>query len=1109
MKTRPIPVHAAILLAAVLSPLLGAGGSGAAPAAPPPATAPVASVLVGLDGPSVVAELQAAGQPVAPGRRVRTADGEDLDVGGRGAAARDAIRAAEARVRARQAPVVDAARRLGATVVSRYTTAANGLLVHATADQVAALRSVPGVAFVEPAPIVRPNLRLSVPHVGAARLAADLGYDGTGSFVAIVDTGVDYTHKLLGGPGTVAAWQAASQPGATEVITDTFQGQPLFPTAKVVGGYDFVGPRYNPPHVCTPAQHAAGQCTNIPEPDDDPLDGAGHGTHVAGIVAGSGMPDIGDGMAPGARLVGLKLYGTGGADEAADVLVDAIEWCARVNLGIETRGVVPPRVDAVNISLGENWAQGSRLFDAAVAAATDAGVVVVASAGNAGNVPFIVGAPSASPRLVSVASSLPPTEVLEVTFRWEGGETVQPAVESSIARPLAEAGRIEDDLAWFGRGCNGDVPVQEVNEKVALVARGDCVFGEKLLNAQAAGAIAVVMYTNNQPKNAMGGGAEGITIPAVMIDNAPGLDLTQRLEGGQAVRVVIDAAGKRLDATNADGISGFSSRGPSKNGALKPDITAPGSNIMSAAMGSGDRGVSLGGTSMASPHVAGAAALVHHRNRAEGLDLSALDVAALLMNYARPVVFDTAGARPMVPVVRQGAGVIDLWRSGTADLVVRAGDIASLNLGPLYAVGPLRVERRLAARNVGDAPLTVRVAARFAYDEDAGAGLAVETPPEPVAVPPGTTVEIPLTFTVDPAALRPWALRPGATADGGAVQRLEIDGYVTLTPVDAAGEPVPEGPVASVPFYALPRAASELAAGYLPPALADRVNTLTWRNRSAHAGQVELFAAPLVAAPGGLARAAARGAADGLQAPAGAPEDPDEPDVARELDIRAVGARFEPPAAEGQPGRLTFGLVRHAPAAIPMVTSYAVYLDLDGDGRADHRVREAAAGSTMRTAFAAWDADAGAIRGTEAFTGTTHATDVHTRVTLLGVPLAAVGMTEPRAFGFWVVNTGLNEDWLFTPNVDVAPDGAGTPDGPRYGFDPTRLARVPLARSVPVPGGGEAVIGLNVGPGEDDAAWLALYPDDPGDTAQMQWIVPGDRSSTGWRLHFPDVRWDP
>lgn len=809
-------------------------------------------MLVGLDGPSVVADLAAAGRLPATGRRAWTTGDADVhaDVGA-ARAGRDAVRAAEARVRARQAPVVAAARRLGATVVSRYTTAANGLLVHATADQVAALRAVPGVAFVEPAPIVRPDLSLSVPHVGAARLAAELGFDGTGTVVAVIDTGVDYTHKLLGGPGTVAAWQAASRPGATEVITDTFEGQRLFPTAKVIGGYDFVGPRYNPPHICTAAQHAAGQCTNIPEPDDDPLDGGGHGTHVSGIVAGSGVPKIGAGMAPGAKLVGLKLYGTGGGDEAADVLVDAIEWCARVNLGIETRGVVPPKVDAVNISLGENWAQGSRLFDAAVAAATDAGVVVVASAGNAGNVPFIVGAPSASPKLVSVASSLPPTEVLEVTFRWDGGESVQPAVESSIGKPLAEAGRMEADLAWFGRGCNGDVPVQEVNEKAALVARGDCVFSEKLLNAQAAGAIAVVMFTNNQPKNGMGGGADGITIPAVMIDNAPGLDLATRLESGQAVRVIIDPSGKRIDTASADGISGFSSRGPSKNGALKPDITAPGSNIMSAAMGSGDGGVALGGTSMASPHVAGAAALIQHRNHAEGLGLGALDVAALLMNYARPVVFDTAGARPMVPVVRQGAGVIDLWRSGTAHLVVRAGDIASLNLGPVFADKPLRIEQTLKARNVGPTPLTVRVDARFAYDEDAAAGMAVETPPEPVTVAKNALVEIPVVFTIDPAALRPWTLRPGATADGGAVQRLEIDGYVTLTPVDATGAPVAGAPVASVPFYAFPRRASALAADRLPAALADRANTLTWRNASAYDGQVELFAAPVADAPAG------------------------------------------------------------------------------------------------------------------------------------------------------------------------------------------------------------------------------------------------------------------
>ncbi|MFN2114836.1 MAG: S8 family serine peptidase, partial [Anaerolineae bacterium] len=592
------------------------------------------------------------------------------------------VAALDSAVARRQEAVIDAAASLGATVVSRYTTGANGLLVHATADQLAALSRVPGVARIEPAPLLRPDLGYSAPHVGAPQVAQALGYDGEGTVIAVIDTGIDYTHAHLGGPGTPDAWVAASAEGASEVITDTFEGELLFPTAKVIGGWDFVGRHYDPPHICTPDREAAGECTSVPHPDPDPIDGGSHGTHVSGIAAGNAVADLSDGVAPGARLVGLKVYGHGGADEAADMVVDAIEWCTRVNLGLEDRGVTPPRVDAINISLGESYAQGSRLFDDAVEAATGTGIVVVSSAGNSGDYSLIVGAPSASPLILSVANSLPPAPGLQITLLHDGQSEVHFATESSIAQPLTESGPITETLAWFGGACDGDEVFQDPTGQIALVRRGVCVFSEKLLNAQSAGAIAVLMFTDDRPRTAMAGDGTGITIPAVMIDHDPGEALAELVGGGAVVTAVLDAGRVGLDTTLADSIAGSSSRGPSKNGALKPDITAPGSGILSALRGTGTGGAAWSGTSMSGPHVAGGAALMHNRNRAEGLGLDGADLAALLMNYARPAAFTgTADSKTLVPVARQGAGVMDLRRAAVGPLLVRAGDIASLNVG--------------------------------------------------------------------------------------------------------------------------------------------------------------------------------------------------------------------------------------------------------------------------------------------------------------------------------------------------------------------------------------------------------------------------------------------
>ena len=125
---------------------------------------------------------------------------------------------------------------------------------------------------MEPAPRLHPDLDYSVPWIGAEWLANELGYDGTGTTVAIIDTGIDYTHADFHGSGTVEAYNAAVN--APTVITDEYAGAPLFPTAKVVGGWDCVGERYNPPWLCPPDQEATGACTTTPEPDPDPEPGA-------------------------------------------------------------------------------------------------------------------------------------------------------------------------------------------------------------------------------------------------------------------------------------------------------------------------------------------------------------------------------------------------------------------------------------------------------------------------------------------------------------------------------------------------------------------------------------------------------------------------------------------------------------------------------------------------------------------------------------------------------------------------------------------------------------------------------------------------------------------
>ncbi len=931
--------------AAVTRPPVSRRHAPAAASRPMPSS-PIVSAVVRLEGAGVYDRFVALAG-VAPSGPASVA---------RAAKLRRQLDAADADVLRRQAPVVAAARRSGVIVVSRYRTVANALLVHGPPAAVAALARAPGVVAIEPAPRVRLDLARSVPRIRADEVARRLGFDGSGTFVAVIDSGIDYTHAHFGGPGTAAAYQAAN--GQAETIADTWEGRLLFPTDKVAGGWDFVGPKYTHPSYCGDDLVRAGRCVNIPQPDPDPLDQHNHGTHVAGIVAGRAVGGVADGVAPGAKLVALKIYGTPAGlavDEAVDVVVDAIEWCVSVNLARPVPGVAPPHVDVINMSLGEPFGQASPLFDAAVEAATGTGIAVAASAGNAGNRPFVLNAPSASPKVLSVASAI------------VGGD--------------------------------------------------------------------------------------------------------------------------------ADVISDFSARGPGKHGALKPDVTAPGSAVFSAARGSGSGGVSLSGTSMSSPHAAGALAVLRQRDREAQLGLGALDLAALLMNHADRGVAPPSGAMDAaVGVTRQGAGRIDVLRAATGWLTARAGDIASLNLGAVSLDRPgERRELGIDVRNLSDTAVFVLPEARFVHPDDAGKGVAVVPWDEPVEVPAHGRALVSTTFFFEDAArgtgrLRDWAA-DRAWVGPDVLDALEIDGFVTVRLTDADGrrtggaEPEP-----SVPFFVLPRRASRVVGAASPP---DAPAPALIFDNGGFDGTVELFALP-VGGEGG---------------------DPDEADTVGEIDIAAVGVRHD--TAPSEPPAVTFGLALHAVAAIPQSTAVEIFVDGDGDGAIDRRVRVGApsvlSGSgtddRVQLGVTPWDDAAGAPAGGETIVGEVPG-DLHTRVRTVSVPLAALGLAAGAPFDFYVVHRGLNEDWLDVVRADVAPDGADQRDGPRYRFDPASRRRVPERWSAAVAAGQRATVGLAATGGAGPAPLLALYPDNrfEPDGAQHAIIDPDRRVPGIPPLYLPIAR---
>ena len=593
--------------------------------------------------------------------------------------------------------------RFNAREIYRVQRVLNGIAVYVEPNKLAELHKLPGVKAVHPLVTEYPMLSTSVPFIGAPELwnnAAGVrtNVTGAGIKVGIIDTGIDYQHSNFGGRGLLADYQANNR--ATNA--DGF-----FPTQKVAGGFDFAGDGYN---------GSAASAT----PDPDPMDCNGHGSHVAGIAAGLGVNAdgttftgpygtttpfnslrIGPGVAPRADLYAIRVFGcTGGTN----LTVQGIEWSIDPN----GDGDFEDRLDVINMSLGSNFGVPSNTSALASDNAVRAGVIVVASSGNAGDTFFISGAPGVSGRAISVASVLdpgvtlnrsrinsPPAIVrdLAVSNALYGPQTFDVTGDVVVGTDVAEpadslpAGTTTD-------GCSPLTNAAAAAGKIVMVDRGRCPFEQKSKNAQDAGAIGVIIANNaaGLPPNFSDDPAitSSNTVPTVGISLADANAIRNQIAGSQTVNVTLRRA------SGADTISSFSSRGPRGGGtsavfALKPDISAPGTDITSAQTGVSCPGcitpaptpgfipnnqpLTISGTSMAAPHVAGVMALLRELNPTWTVE----ELKAQVMNGAiRDVFTDVNGTGTRRGPGQVGAGRVDAPAAARTQVVAYNADDAGL-----------------------------------------------------------------------------------------------------------------------------------------------------------------------------------------------------------------------------------------------------------------------------------------------------------------------------------------------------------------------------------------------------------------------------------------------
>jgi minor extracellular serine protease Vpr len=682
-------------------------------------------------------------------------------------------------------------RALGGRELGRVSKADNAIAVSVDASRLRAIGDLPGVRSIQPLVNYQLDLSDTVPYIGAAAVQA-AGVDGTGVRVAVLDSGIDYTHAFFGGPGTSAAYTAAYGTTTSDPRNTTTDG--LFPTAKVIGGTDFVGEVWPTPDAARCGLNPNGTPRACLIGDPDPIDcgptaipapcAGSHGSHVADIIGGSN-PGIGHrGVAPGASLYAVKVCSSVSTSCSGLAMLLGMDFA----LDPDGDGDMSDAVDVLNMSIGSPYGQAAHNTSEAAANLVRAGVVVACSAGNSADRPYITGSPGSVPEVIGTAQTqVPSATVFPLIINSPASIAgTYPNTATSDWAPIG-AGFTMVPVAFVGRGCpdgspapvpaGGDPYLADPAGKVALIDRGACNISLKVDRAAKAGAVGVLLglvAAGDAVPFAFGGG--DTFVPMLTITQA-----TSNLIKANIAAPVVVTVSPGTAISLAGSMVGSSSRGPNvSQQAIKPDIGAPGASV-SCEAGSGTGSSVFGGTSGASPMLAGSAALLVQKYPTR----TPLEIKSVLMNTAERDVKTNPATLPgvLAPITRIGGGEVRVNRA--ADSTTAAWDDdgtgGSLSFGYLQSNSPKDINKTVRVRNYGATARTYAITSSFRYADDAASGAVTLSAPASIVVPGNGSATFKVKLSVDPTKLPVWTLNGGSRGgDGFRLQSVEFDGYIDI-----------------------------------------------------------------------------------------------------------------------------------------------------------------------------------------------------------------------------------------------------------------------------------------------------------------------------------------